>query len=203
MSNLKAFVRIDGSGQVVAGSLILQANKPKVGNWREIDSKLCCNPTSTTSTTTTSLSCYQDIQKFDIYNGGYFIQVNPGGTTALILDVAKLPGLPPANGYTWSEAQTAAAANTSGGYTDWRIPTAAEFQIIGDSMWNNLVPPLDADQYSIFWTVDEASPTIGVAFVLGNGTAVGPQYTYYNTTQNEPKTQNNIFAICVRTDVCS
>lgn len=199
MSKLKAFVRYDGTGRVIAGSLILQATKPKVGNWMEIDSNLCC----TSTTTTSAINCYQDVQKFDIYNGGYFIQVNPGGTTALILDVAKLSGFPPYGGYTWDQAQTAADANTSGGYTDWRIPTAAEFQIIGDSMWNNQVPPLDADEYSIFWTVDQIDSVTGVAFVLGNGTAVGPQYTYYNTTQNEPKTQSNIFAISVRTDVCS
>jgi hypothetical protein len=48
---LKAFVRYDGSGRVIAGSLILQANKPKVGNWQEIDAYECCNPTTTTTTT--------------------------------------------------------------------------------------------------------------------------------------------------------
>jgi hypothetical protein len=48
---LKAFVRFDGTGRVIAGSLILQANKPKVGNWQEIDAYECCNPTTTTTTT--------------------------------------------------------------------------------------------------------------------------------------------------------
>ena len=50
---LKAFVRYDGTGRVIAGSLILQANKPKVGNWEEIDAYECCNPTTTTTTTAT------------------------------------------------------------------------------------------------------------------------------------------------------
>lgn len=49
--NLKAFVRFDGTGRVIAGSLILQAKKPKVGNWQEIDAYECCNPTTTTTTT--------------------------------------------------------------------------------------------------------------------------------------------------------
>lgn len=40
---LKAFVRYDGSGRVIPGSLNLQASKPKVGNWKEIDAYLCCN----------------------------------------------------------------------------------------------------------------------------------------------------------------
>jgi hypothetical protein len=48
MSNrrdLKAYVRYDGSGRVIPGSNILQRKKPKVGNWKEIDANLCCNPT--------------------------------------------------------------------------------------------------------------------------------------------------------------
>jgi hypothetical protein len=55
-NKLKAFVRYDGSGRVIAGSLILQRFKPKVGNWVEIDANECCNyvPTTTTTTTTTS-----------------------------------------------------------------------------------------------------------------------------------------------------
>jgi hypothetical protein len=52
-NKLKAFVRFDGSGRVVSSSLIVQAFKPKVGNWKEIDAKECCNYTSTTTSTTT------------------------------------------------------------------------------------------------------------------------------------------------------
>ncbi len=48
---LKAFVRFDGSGRVVAGSLILRRKIPKVGNWQEIVAYDCCNPTTTTTTT--------------------------------------------------------------------------------------------------------------------------------------------------------
>jgi hypothetical protein len=51
MSNkreLKAFVRFDGSGRIVAGSLILRKNKPKVGKWQEIVAYECCNTPTTT-----------------------------------------------------------------------------------------------------------------------------------------------------------
>jgi hypothetical protein len=48
---LKAFVRFDGSGRIVAGSLILRKNKPKVGKWKEIQAYECCNFTTTTTTT--------------------------------------------------------------------------------------------------------------------------------------------------------
>ena len=50
---LKAYVRFDGSGRIVAGSLILRKNKPKVGKWQEIVGYECCNPTTTTTTTAT------------------------------------------------------------------------------------------------------------------------------------------------------
>jgi len=50
--DLKAYVRFDGTGRVVPGSLVLRRNKPKVGNWKEIQGYECCNPTTTTSTTT-------------------------------------------------------------------------------------------------------------------------------------------------------
>ncbi len=50
--DLKAYVRFDGTGRVISGSLILQRFKPKVGNWQEIDAYECCNPTTTTTSTT-------------------------------------------------------------------------------------------------------------------------------------------------------
>jgi hypothetical protein len=57
MSNrkdLKAFVRYDATGRVIAGSLILQRTKPKVGDWQEIDAYECCLPSTTTIAPTTT-----------------------------------------------------------------------------------------------------------------------------------------------------
>jgi hypothetical protein len=48
---LKAYVRFDGSGRIVAGSLILRKNKPKVGKWMEIPAYECCEFTTSTTTT--------------------------------------------------------------------------------------------------------------------------------------------------------
>ena len=53
-SKLKAWVRYDGNGRVISGGPIFQVNKPKVGNWRQIDANLCCNGGSSTTTTTTN-----------------------------------------------------------------------------------------------------------------------------------------------------
>jgi hypothetical protein len=43
-NNLKAYVRYDGTGRVIPGSLILNRFKPAVGNWKEINSTECCTP---------------------------------------------------------------------------------------------------------------------------------------------------------------
>ena len=47
--DLRAYVRIDGSGRVVAGSLVLRRKKPKVGKWLEIQTYECCDTTTTTT----------------------------------------------------------------------------------------------------------------------------------------------------------
>jgi len=41
---LQAYVRFDGTGRVIPGSLILNRFKPKVGNWKQIGSYECCDP---------------------------------------------------------------------------------------------------------------------------------------------------------------
>ena len=40
---LKAYVRYDGSGRAVSSSLIWRKNKPKVGNWKEVQGYECCD----------------------------------------------------------------------------------------------------------------------------------------------------------------
>jgi hypothetical protein len=42
--DLKAYVRYDGTGRLISGSLILQRFKPKVGNWKRIQAYECCDP---------------------------------------------------------------------------------------------------------------------------------------------------------------
>lgn len=53
--DLKAYVRYDGNGRVVAGSMVFRKKKPKNGRWYEISSNLCCNPGGNTTTTTTTV----------------------------------------------------------------------------------------------------------------------------------------------------
>lgn len=44
---LKAYVRYDGTGRLIAGSLILSRIKPKIGHWVETPAYKCCTTTTT------------------------------------------------------------------------------------------------------------------------------------------------------------
>lgn len=70
---LKAYVRFDGSGRIVAGSLILRKQKPKVGKWQEIPAFECCNYVPTTTTTTTFNPVSDKRLKENIVPTGNFI----------------------------------------------------------------------------------------------------------------------------------
>jgi len=48
--DLKAFVRLDSQGRIVAGSLVLRKKMPKVGKWYEVPAYECCVYTTTTTT---------------------------------------------------------------------------------------------------------------------------------------------------------
>lgn len=41
--DLKAYSRFDGTGRIVPGSTVLRRQKPKVGNWIEVQAYECCN----------------------------------------------------------------------------------------------------------------------------------------------------------------
>lgn len=68
--NLKAYVRYDVSGRVVAGSLILRKNKPKVGNFQEVQGHQCCNDVTLTTTVTATITNFQ----IKIFCGGTLTQ---------------------------------------------------------------------------------------------------------------------------------
>jgi hypothetical protein len=42
----KAFIRIDASGRVIPGSVVLRVSKPKIGRWVQITSDVCCETTT-------------------------------------------------------------------------------------------------------------------------------------------------------------
>ena len=74
-NKLKAFVRFDGSGRIIPSSLIVQAFKPKVGNYKEIDAKECCNYVAPTTTTTTTAAVPRE------FTTGYWVNTEDACST--------------------------------------------------------------------------------------------------------------------------
>ena len=70
---LKAYVRYDGSGRAVSSSLIWRKNKPKVGNWKEVQGYECCNPGGGTFTTEIVFSTDPEFPENLILGAGFII----------------------------------------------------------------------------------------------------------------------------------
>ena len=58
--DLRAYVRFDGTGRIIPGSLVLRRSKPKVGDWKEIQTYECCD----------NLSCTPNYSPWRIVTGG-------------------------------------------------------------------------------------------------------------------------------------
>lgn len=122
---LKAWVRFDGNNNAVAGSLIFQKDKPKVGKWKEyVDVNLCCSSDTTTTTTsststststtavptTTTTTTTQCLSKI-LINGG-------PGTDILSMSVNGVPVTVTSGSFPVSASQTLeATTNQTGNVT--------------------------------------------------------------------------------------
>lgn len=60
--DLKAYIRIDGSGRDVPGSLVLRTRMPGNGKWRQVLADQCCNPVVGPTTTTTTTAALPIVQ---------------------------------------------------------------------------------------------------------------------------------------------
>lgn len=89
-NKLKAYVRYDGTGRVIAGGPILQRFKPKVGNWVEIDASECCNYVPTTTTTTTQASGPTAWTAYTSFNASWSCQQINGLLTTLYSSTSTL-----------------------------------------------------------------------------------------------------------------
>ena len=76
--DLKAYVRFDGTGRIVAGSLVLARTKPKNGTWKEIEAYECCVPSA--ETPYTCCIAIQAIAENETGLYGFTLQTRNGGS---------------------------------------------------------------------------------------------------------------------------
>lgn len=89
--DLKAFVRYDGSGRVVAGSLIFRRKKPTIGNFQQVQSYQCCNFDQSTIVVAVQSSYPFTYPDFVIQgNGGVDQYVYGYGDNTSVADVYEL-----------------------------------------------------------------------------------------------------------------
>lgn len=155
-SKLKAWVRYDGTGRVVTAGPIFQANKPKVGNWRQMNIDLCCNPGGSTTTTTTQ-------------GGG-------GGVTptAWVAYVASNPySACQQNGGTSTILYTSTSVLSTGVtlYQDAALTIPYNSVVYGTSVNIN---------GTLYALVDNAPPVISAVISCNPFTTTAPPLTFYN-----------------------
>ena len=89
--DLKAFVRYDGSGRVVAGSLIFRKKKPTIGNFQQVQSYQCCNFDQSTIVVSIESSFPFSYPDFVLQtNGGVNEYVTAFGDDTTVGDVYEL-----------------------------------------------------------------------------------------------------------------
>lgn len=80
--DLKAYIRYDGTGRAVPGSLILQRFQPKVGNWQQTSAYECCDPSCLPLVYGDDF-IIADIVPYDLETSAIVIQINPEGGIVL------------------------------------------------------------------------------------------------------------------------
>lgn len=68
--DLKAYSRFDGTGRIVPGSTVLRRNKPKNGNWKEVQAYECCNEDCTPVSIPTTCTFFSEFPTPD----GFFLK---------------------------------------------------------------------------------------------------------------------------------
>jgi hypothetical protein len=90
--DLKAYVRYDGSGRVVAGSLILRRNKPKVGNWQQVQGYECNSGGTSYQVVATASGALSSVITYRSGVDNSTQTVNLVGTNLLVATICAVTG---------------------------------------------------------------------------------------------------------------
>jgi hypothetical protein len=178
--NQKAYIRIDGSGRDVAGSLILRNKKPGNGKWREILAYECCNfdPTPTT-TTTTSLD---PLTVGAFYQGGIIASSSIIDNQIMIVSLEDLGTATWWNGSNVNTGATATGLKTGSANTDLIISTQGVGTYAASLTRDNILPyglPSKDELNEVY--INRSVVNTGMA---NNGGAQIPEVGHWTSTEN-------------------
>jgi hypothetical protein len=90
--DLKAYVRYDGSGRVVAGSLVLRRTKPKVGNWQQVQGYECNSGGTSYQVVATASGALSSVITYRSGVDNSTQTVNLVGTNLLVATICAVTG---------------------------------------------------------------------------------------------------------------
>jgi hypothetical protein len=198
--DLRAFVRYDGSGRVVAGSLILRRQKPKVGKWTEVQGYECCTDHTLTTTVATAITNF----KVRMYCGGSIGSellsstgwtagtgwsgsfaagyAHTTGTAALSNSLAAVVG----KQYTISITITGASAGSIsvafGGVTTSAIAASTILNVLATGVGNLVITPLTAFNGTVIVSIKQSNSLVLTLASSQSSTTVADLVTRLNTT---------------------
>ena len=198
--DLKAFVRYDGSGRVVAGSLILRKQKPKVGKWTEIQGYECCTDHTLTTTVATAITNF----KVRMYCGGSTGSellsstgwtagtgwtgsfgagyAHTSGTAALSNSLAAVIGQQYIVGLTITGRTAGSISVTFGGVTTAGITASTNLDVLATGVGNLVITPLTAFDGTVKVSIKKTSTLVLTLASSQSSTTVADLVTRLNTT---------------------
>jgi hypothetical protein len=191
--NQKAYIRIDGSGRDVAGSLILRNKKPGNGKWREILAYECCNfdPTPTTTTTstsgtptTTTTTSIIPLNVGTFYQGGIIASTSIIDNQMMIVSLEYLGNLLWYNGTSIITGATATGLKTGSANTDTIISVQGAGTYAATKTRDNILPwglPSKDELNQVY--VNRTVINTGIA--NSGGDQIDVNISYWSSTEND------------------
>ena len=198
--DLKAFVRYDGSGRVVAGSLILRRQKPKVGKWTEVQGYECCTDHTLTTTVAATIANF----KVRMYCGGSIGSellsttgwtagtgwsgsfgagyAHTAGTAALSNSLAAVVGQQYIVSLTITGRTAGSVTLAFGGVSTAGITATTNIDILATGVGNLIITPLTSFDGTVIVSIKKTPTLVTTLASSQSSTTVANLVTRLNTT---------------------
>jgi len=199
--DLRAFVRYDGSGRVVAGSLILRRQKPKVGKWTEIQGYQCCTDHTLTTTVAAAITnfkvrlyCGSSIGSELLSTTGWTAgagwtgnnttgYIHATGSLATLSNViAAAIGQQYTIGLTITSRTAGSISVTFGGVTTAGITASTNLSVLATGVGNLVITPLTTFDGTVIVSIKKTPTLVTTLASSQSSTTVADLVTRLNTT---------------------